>query len=77
MLVAFPRRRRVVIGATVGMVLLLSFVGGCSNNGNSTPIKLGNSVNVAIDVLNPAPGGGLEPNVPGNIEQQIVTVNPQ
>ena len=70
LLFAFPRRRRAVLGATAGMILLLSFIGGCSNNGNPPPIKLGNSATVAINVLNPAPGGGSS-------NTETVTVNPQ
>ncbi|HXT87021.1 MAG TPA: hypothetical protein VN745_08365 [Verrucomicrobiae bacterium] len=70
LLFSFPRNRRAVLGATIGMILLLPFVGGCSNNGNPPPIKLGNSATVAINVLNPAPGGGLS-------NTETVTVKPQ
>ena len=66
----FPRKRRAVLGATAGMILLLSFIGGCSNNSNPPPIKLGNSATVAINVLNPAPGGGAS-------NAETVTVKPQ
>ena len=73
LLFAFPRRRRAVLGATVGMIVLLSFIGGCGGNGSQVPIKLGNSTTVFIDVLTPAPGGGLNPAS----EQRTITVNPQ
>lgn len=68
---ALPRKRRAVLGATAAMILLLSFIGGCSNNGNPPPIKLGNAVSVVINVNNPGPGGGISLNTGS------VTVNPQ
>lgn len=71
-----PQRRRTIIGATVGMILLLGLAAGCGG-GSAPPINPGggggNSVSVAIDVLNPAPGGGL--NAP--TQQQTITVNSQ
>jgi len=73
MLIAFPRKRRGVIGATVGMVLLLLFIGGCSNGSSSPPpFGFGSQVQVYINVYNPAPGGGVNPKN----EQQATTVTP-
>ncbi|MGC1105956.1 MAG: IPT/TIG domain-containing protein [Candidatus Acidiferrales bacterium] len=70
---ATPRRRRAVIGATLGMVLLFVLVAGCGNNNSSsstTPITLGSSATVIVNVDNPGPGGGLS-------NSESVTVNPQ
>lgn len=70
-LFAFPRKRRALISATLGMVILLSPIGGCSNANNTPPINLGaGPVQVTVNVNNPAPGGGLS-------NGQAVTVNPQ
>jgi len=72
MLLAFPRKRRALIGATVGMVLLLLVISGCSsNNSNPPPISLGRQVTVSINVNNPGPGGGLSGT------SSSVTVYPQ
>ena len=73
LLFVFPRKRRMVLGATAGMILLLSSAAGCGSNNNSNPppIKLGNAVSVVINVNNPGPGGGLSASTGS------VTVNPQ
>lgn len=62
-----PRRRRSVIGATVGMILLLGLAAGC---GGGPPPNFGGggSVTVDVNVNNPGPGGGLS-------NPQSVTVN--
>lgn len=74
LLFAFPRKRRVTLGASLGMIPLLTLVAaGCSNNGNPPPIKLGNATTVFVDVLTPAPGGGLSPAK----DQKSITVKPQ
>ncbi|MFZ0639957.1 MAG: hypothetical protein WA020_03515 [Candidatus Acidiferrales bacterium] len=65
-----PRRRRAVLGATVGMVFLLALIAGCgSPQSLPPPTNFGNSVTVVVNVINPGPGGGLS-------NSQSVTVNP-
>ncbi|MFZ3244003.1 MAG: IPT/TIG domain-containing protein [Candidatus Acidiferrales bacterium] len=67
---AMPRRRRAVLGATVGMVVLLALTAGCSSPQSlPPPTNFGSSVTVAVNVINPGPGGGLS-------NSQLVTVNP-
>jgi IPT/TIG domain len=69
---AMPRRRRLaVLGATVGMVFLLALIAGCGSSPQSLPppSNFGNSVTVAVNVINAGPGGGLS-------NSQLVTVNP-
>lgn len=57
-----PRRRRSIIGATAGVILLLGLAAGCGGGGSSSgtpPPVGGQSVTVSVNVNNPGPGGGL------------------
>ncbi|MGH9864987.1 MAG: WD40/YVTN/BNR-like repeat-containing protein, partial [Candidatus Acidiferrales bacterium] len=70
---AVPRKRRLIFGTTLTTVLVLLLIGGCSGVGsnNNPPPPPPNSVNVAVDVFNQAPGGGFEPVR----QQQTITVS--
>lgn len=64
-----PRRRRTLIGATAGMILLLGLAAGCG--GGNAPIinpPGPGSVTVNLNINNPGPGGGLS-------NSRAVTVN--
>lgn len=56
-----PRKRRLVFGTTLTTVLVLLLIAGCGGVGSSgnPPPPPPNSVNVAVNAYNPAPGGGF------------------
>jgi photosystem II stability/assembly factor-like uncharacterized protein len=65
-----PRKRRLIIGATAGMVLLFVVTAGCGGSPPpGPPGGGGGSVQVAVNVYNLGPGGGLSANT------ATVTVN--
>lgn len=59
--VVAPRKRRLVFGTTLTTVLVLLLIAGCGGVGSSgnPPPPPPNSVNVAVNAYNPAPGGGF------------------
>ncbi len=70
---AVPRKRRLVLGATLTTVLVLLLIGGCGgvgSNNTTLPPPNNKSVTVAVDVYNQAPGGGLN----AAAQQQTITV---